>query len=461
MSAETASQKISLKVAIVGRPNVGKSTLFNRLLGRRRALVHDEPGVTRDRLEKEALWWIDGKQARVLLTDTGGWGRGEFQEGIRTQVLKALEEADVVLFVVDGQTGVMDEDRDLCAQLRGGGVFKSKRVFLLVNKIDTSAHEEREGEFFELGIEPVLGISSEHNRGIESLKEALLTGVEIPSPEEGAPLMDLDEPTGIPRVAIVGRPNVGKSSIVNVLLEEERMIVSPVAGTTVDAVDSSVLIDGHPFILVDTAGIRRKGKTERGVEVLSVVQARKSLERADIALLVLDGEEGPVDQDGKIANLIEQAGCSVLILLNKWDAIKKNQPKFNPQDAEKRIRATMPFLNYAPVRVVSAHKRLGFEGLGEALRDLIKHREARIDTHDLTEWVRANSRNYNPLGAKFYFVHQIGRRPPAFALHVNDPLKVHPSLKRHLINTMRDRWKFRGSPLRFSYIQRQKRELTK
>lgn len=437
------------RIVIVGRPNVGKSTLFNRLIGRRQALVYDEPGVTRDRIEKKAKWWIRAKPLEVLLTDTGGLGGDRFADEIKKQVEIALSSADAVIALFDAQTGLTSGDKDLIRLLKKSGVDKKAPIVAAVNKVDAESHEGLISDFFALGIEHVLTISAEHGRGIDDLQETVgdLLGDfsdQVESPIEG----DSDH---IPHIAIVGRPNVGKSTCVNALLREERMITSPIAGTTVDAVDSLTYLNEKPFVLIDTAGIRRKSKTEQGIEVLSVVQARKALERADIAILMLDGETGIVDQDEKIGGLIEEIGCAVILMVNKWDTQRRNQ-EFSRDDAAERIRKTMAFLKYAPIVFVSAKEKRGFQDLGDLISEILHQKQLKIPTHQFTEWVRKEALIHNPMAAKFYLCHQSGRNPPTFVCHVNDPERVHFSLRRHLVNALRERWGFMGSPVRLLFV---------
>ncbi len=491
-----------IRVVILGRPNVGKSTLFNRLYGRRRALVHDMPGVTRDRLEESTDWWIHARQVPVTLIDTGGVGGERFTVEILQQVRIALSDADVAIFLFDGQTGVTPGDRDLLQELNRSGVTGRIPVLAAINKIDHDNHEGLIGEFFGLGLDPVITVSAEHDRGMDDLKEAIavalnldLTGEqaalaeEVSLDEEVEEMSDaefnenspeaLDAPDATeaeaaaeaeaeakwrrehpPRIAIVGRPNVGKSTLINALLQESRMIVSPIAGTTVDAIDSSVMLDGKEFIFIDTAGIRRKGKTEQGVEVLSVVQTRKALERCDVAILMLDGDEGVIDQDAKISSLIEEAGCGVILAVNKWDTQRQNV-KFTREHASDLVRAEMAYLKYAPILFLSAKEGKGFDGLGELITEIMTQRRVKIRTREFTEWVIEEATVHNPSNAKFFLCHQAGRNPPTFVCHVNDPEKIRFSLKRHLINAMRERWGFMGSPVRLSFVEAARKTLPK
>ena len=452
-------------IAIIGRPNVGKSTLFNRLFGRRRALVHNQPGVTRDRIEETTEWWLHRKKFPVKLIDTGGLGGELFSREIQIQVETALEVADIALFVVDSQTGVTPADEEILVQFQKSGLFKKTPVIGIVNKVDDEIHEVRASEFYSLGFDHLLTLSSEHGRGIDDLKiqiaelcpqfleekeekneeiEEVVEEVEVT--EEPAPAVV------VPRIAILGRPNVGKSTLLNTLLGENRVITSPIAGTTVDSVDVKIELNGKPFTLIDTAGIRRKSKTEQGVEVLSIVQARKALERADIALLVLDGEVGISDQDEKIGGLIEEAGCSVVLVMNKWDTQERN-PKFTRQLASERIRAKMGYLKYAPIIFTSGLRGKGFEDLGDLLEEILHQKKLKIPTHEFTEWVRKESTIHNPMNAKFFLCHQTGRHPPTFVCHVNDPEKIHFSLKRHFLNALRERWGYMGTPIRLLFIE--------
>lgn len=438
------------KLAIIGRPNVGKSTLFNRLLGRKRALVHDLPGVTRDRLEEEATWLVRAQEIRLVLVDTGGIGDGTFSGEIEAQVKLALDAVNIAVLVFDGKSGLTPEDEEVLEKLRSMGAFEKLKVIAVVNKVDDAIHEERAFDFYQTGIGELMCVSAEHNRGIEDLKEKLVDEwkkLGILSDEKLA--AQAEDRSGPPKVAIVGRPNAGKSTLINAILGEDRMIVSPIAGTTVDSIDSRVTLNGHEMVLIDTAGIRRKSRTEQGVEVLSVVQTKKALERADVAVLVVDAEIGPSDQEEKIGSLIEEAGLSVIIAVNKWDIIDEKQGKrYTPEMAAEHIRTKMAYLRYAPIVFMSGKRKRGYEDLPELINDILEKRRLRIPTKELTEWILAQTERHNPFDAKFYVAEQVSVNPPTMVIRVNDPKRVHFSLERHLINRLREDYGFDGSPVR-------------
>ena len=435
------------KVVIVGRPNVGKSTLFNRLTKSRRAIVHDRPGVTRDRIIEEVRWNADGEPYDILLIDTGGLGHETFEEEIAHQVELAIQDAKAIIIVFDGREGPTHQDREVVQRIRKA----TKHVPMIgaVNKVDIETLSSLLPDFYSLGLEHLFPISAEHNRGIEDLKEATISLGEFTPAEGEAPEDDRHQ---MRKVAIVGRPNVGKSTLLNAILGEERVITSPVAGTTSDSVDVVAEIGGKKFLLIDTAGVRRRNKTEQGIEVLSVVQTKKALERADIALLILDGEVGTSDQDEKIAGLIEEAGCSVVIAMNKWDTQARNHD-FTTSQAAERIRSQLRFLQYAPITFISGLKNQGLEDLPDLIDDILEQRKIWITTKELTEWVRVESEIHNPDNAKFYHCQQTGRNPPTFVCHVNDPKKIRFSLSRHIVNAMREKWGYMGTPVRLRFLE--------
>ena len=447
----------SMNVVIAGRPNVGKSSLFNRLLGRKRALVLDTPGVTRDRIVESASFWVRAKEYSVNLIDTGGLGEGQFKEEIRRQVDTALKEASVVLFVVDIKAGLTHADEEVFSELRRSGVSEKIPVILVLNKADSDQAEERFAEFYALGVENLIPVSAEHALQIDELKEMVVDLLnpeplpvisdEIPDPEKEEVYVPRT-----PRIAIVGQPNVGKSTLLNAICGEKRTIVSPIAGTTVDVIDLDINWNGKDFTVIDTAGIRRKNKTEQGIEVLSVVQTRKTLERADLAFLVMDGEQGVYEQDEKIAGLIEEMGCSVILVLNKWDTQVGNK-EFSQKLAEEEIRKKIRFLGYAPLVFTTAKDSIGLDRLFRVAQAVIEQRSLKIQTKELTEFLRNAAEVHNPNNAKFYFVHQSGRNPPTFVAHVSDPKKIHFSLSRHLVKAIRGHYGYLGTPVRMHFLK--------
>ncbi|MBI4925973.1 MAG: ribosome biogenesis GTPase Der, partial [Bdellovibrio sp.] len=326
----------------------------------------------------------------------------------------------------------------------------------VVNKVDAEVHETLLFDFYSTGLNSIVTVSAEHGRGIEDLKCELF---DIVSQRKTTSLVECPERPEynnklehIPKITIVGRPNVGKSTFINALLNENRMITSSIPGTTIDSVDSRVNIDNKPYLFIDTAGIRKKSKTKQGVEVLSVVLAQKALERSDLAILLLDGETGITTQDEKIAAIIEKHGCSVILAVNKWDTQKTNF-QFTKMHAATRVRDEMKFLKYAPIVFMSALEKQGFETLGNLIEKILKERKKKISTHIFTEWIRTEATVHNPKNAKFFMCHQTGSHPPSFACHVNDPAKIDSSLNGYFMNSMRKRWGFTGSPIRLYFIK--------
>ncbi len=461
-----------MNVVIVGRPNVGKSSLFNRLLGKKRSLVLDVSGVTRDRIVEPITWWVGGKEYRFNLIDTGGLGPGNFAEEIKQQVKTALEEASLVLWVMDIRAGLTTGDREVHHELRKAGVTERMPVIGILNKSDSDLLDEEMNEFYKIGLEQMIPLSAEHDLGIEDLKDLLVQtaafqGARVKRNDadgddadevnaDGGSVPDAPEvktrAPRIPNVAIIGQPNVGKSTLLNAISGETRSIVSNIAGTTVDSIDTKINWHGKEMVLIDTAGIRRKDKTEQGIEVLSVVQSKKTLERADIALLMMDAEKGVYDQDEKIAGLIEDAGCSVILVLNKWDLQEQNAD-FSQKEAEKMLREKIRFLGYAPLVFLTAKDGIGLDRLFRMIQYVLEQRWVKVPTRDLTDFFKTESEIHNPGNAKFYMTHQTGRNPPTFVSHVNDPRKIHFSLSRHMVKAIRERWGFLGTPIRLSFTK--------
>ncbi len=441
------------QVVIIGRANVGKSTLFNRLIGRKDNLVHNTPGVTRDRLERDLFWQMPGKNFAIRLVDTGGLGEGRFAAEIEEQVIEALKKANMILFMVNYQDGVLPGDLELFHSLKRKtyAPTKPQHAVTVVNKVDDPKHEDNIADFYTVMLDDLILVSSEHNRGVEDLKGLIM---EHATPVEAEP-----EDLRIPKIALIGRPNVGKSTLMNTLLNEKRMIVSPIAGTTSDAVTFKVSFGDTQYELIDTAGIRRKDKTNQGVEVLSVVRTRQALESADVALFMLDGTQGVTDQDEKISGLIEQAGASIIVVVNKWDTHKGSG--FTRTLAETHIREQMGHLHYAPIVYISAKHNQGLQQLPALIVKVLEERRLRVSTKELTDFIQKEAMEHNPAHAKFFYCHQVGSHPPSFVFHVNDPKKIHVTLERTLANSMRRMWGFTGTPIRLMCKEAERRSLPK
>ena len=415
-------------VVIVGRPNVGKSTLFNAITGMRRSIVGDEPGITRDRIIGRAEY----RGRPFDLIDTGGIIQDD-ADMIPSQILKqarvALETAAQVIFLIDGRAEITAADRDLAQMLRKLG----KPVTLAVNKIDSSKREDLTHEFHALGFEHLFPISAEHRIGLDDLLDQVTgdfpAAEQAPEPEHGKRI----------KVAILGRPNVGKSTLLNALVGSDRSIVSPVAGTTRDAVDETVTEEGIEFVFVDTAGIRRKGKTRLMAEKLSVVMARRHLRMSNVAILVLDATEGVLALDATIAGYAHEEGRAVILCVNKWDAAKDpSRRKFLEQ-----IRDELKFLDYAPVVFVSAQKRQGTRALFPLIKKVYESASLHIGTGELNRFVQNLRWEHN---GKINYMTQGSVRPPTFIVFTDRP-KMHFSAERNLVNRLREKFGFDGTPV--------------
>jgi GTPase len=434
------------KIVIVGRPNVGKSTLFNRLAGKRRALTHDLPGMTRDRLS-DVVTLDDGR--RYELTDTGGLEYGEspmsaFADEIKAQAERALDDADFILFVVDGAAGILSEDRDIAQQLRS----VAAKTLLVVNKTDRRDAEANVPEFYELGFERVLPMSAEHGAGLQELTDELEAIVSDESLEEN----EADEADAPIRVAIIGRPNVGKSSLLNRLLNEERAVVSPISGTTRDAIDSEIMRDGKRYLIIDTAGIRRKGKTTDEAEKLAVISARKAIERAEIALVVIDAVDGVTGQDATVAGYADEAGKAALVLVNKWDVGEHTQDE--SKKFEDTVRFKLKFLQYAPLEFISAKSGRRVEKIFPRIDTIVEGYRRRFRTSELNQILERAIRQHQPPSVKgkprrFYYCTQLRPAPPTFALFSNVDEPLHFSYRRYLDNQFREALGLVGCPLHF------------
>jgi GTP-binding protein len=431
-------------VAVVGRPNVGKSTLFNRLIGSRRAIVRDTPGVTRDRIH--GICEFGGWRATVI--DTGGLDPGSEEPlaaQVRKQVLAAIAEADALVFVVDGREGLTALDEEIARLLRR----VSKPVLVAVNKVDARGQEAATADVHRLGMEPVLPVSAEHGRGVAELIEAL--ALRLPTPASG-----MEEEPGPLRIAVVGRPNVGKSSLVNAIAGQDRVVVDAQPGTTRDAVDTPVTVGGHRYVLVDTAGLRRKGRTVGALDKLAAVMARRSLERADLALVVLDGSEGFTTQDARIAGYAEAAGRAVILVVNKWDLVGAAD---RAPEMVRTLRDRLPFLAHAPVVFTSARAGTGLDELFDTIERVGLDYAKEVSTGELNRALTAAVTRRPPAGVhgktlRIFYGTQTGTRPPTFLLFVNDPAALHFSYERYLVSALRERFGFAGCAIRLRLRRR-------
>ncbi len=441
-------------VALVGRPNVGKSTLFNRLAGGRLAIVDDLPGTTRDRIIAEAEW--NGRAFNLV--DTGGIdpthggktplsvGSADFIQEIREQALMAVREADVVLFLTDGQTGVTPPDREVADILRRSqkivaGIAKPP-IFIVVNKCESPAQRNTAAEFYELGLGDPYPVSAVHGIGTGEVLDALVASF--------PPASETEEDESV-KIAIVGKPNAGKSSLLNRLVGEERAIVSPIPGTTRDAIDTQLTFDGMPLTLIDTAGIRRRGKIEHGVEQYSVLRAFKAIERADVVLLLVDAAEGITAQDTHIAGFILDEWKSTVVLVNKWDTIEKDTHTM--EDYTRHVREKLNFMDYVPVLFISAKTGQRVSQVLPTALQVQEERIARLTTSKLNQVLRkALDAHPAPTHAgrqlKIYYGAQVRVDPPTFVLYVNDTKLCHFSFMRYLENQFRAEYGFIGTPLR-------------
>ena len=412
-------------IVIVGRPNVGKSTLFNRITGQRRAIVGDEPGITRDRLHGAAAW--EGR--RFELIDTGGIVVSD-AEYIPSQILKqakvALQNALRVIFLVDGRAEITGADRELADMLRKLG----KPVTLVVNKADTGAKESLVHDFYSLGIRDIFPVSSEHGLGIDNLLAHLTADIPEESPVPANPAI---------RVAIIGRPNAGKSTLLNALTGEERSIVSPIAGTTRDSIDEEVERNGTKFVFIDTAGIRRKGKTKLMAEKLSVVMARRNIRMADVVIVVMDASEGVLGLDATIAGYAHEGGRSVILCVNKWDLTTDGKKA----EFEENVRYHLKFLEYAPVVFLSAKIGSGVNKLFPLIEQCYKSANQRVTTGELNRFVESVHFDER----KILYITQAGMRPPSFVLFTDKAGPLHFSHERYLVNQLRKRFGFLGTPI--------------
>lgn len=441
-------------VALVGRPNVGKSTLFNRIVGRRLAVVSEIPGTTRDRLYADGEWG----GANFTVVDTGGI---ELTEGrhteplsedserflplIRQQAAIAMQDADIIVQVVDGQAGMTAADREVAAILRQA----KKPVIVAVNKLESTKLWDTAYEFYELGLGEVFPVSALHGSGTGDLLDAIVASIPASEFEE-------EEDDSL-KIAIMGRPNSGKSTLLNKLIGEDRAIVSPIAGTTRDALDTKMIWQDEEITLIDTAGIRRRGKIDPGVEKYSVLRAVKALQRADIALLLIDAEEGVTSQDAHIAGMLVESNAGIIILVNKWDLIAKDT--YTLHEFERKVRHELNFLSYAPILFISAKTGQRVNRILPLSSEINETRYQRIATGTLNKFLRNVTAQHPPpskggVRVKFFYLTQPGVAPPTFVFFVNKPQWVHFGYQRYLENKLRETFPLTGTPIRLVFRAR-------
>ncbi|ERT58205.1 ribosome biogenesis GTPase Der [Megasphaera vaginalis (ex Srinivasan et al. 2021)] len=426
-------------VAVVGRPNVGKSTLFNAIVKKRISIVEDLPGVTRDRIYFDAEWL----NQEFTMVDTGGIEfvdeKNHIFTSMRYQAELAIHEADVIIYVVDGKTGIQPQDQEIATLLRASG----KSVILAVNKIDSVEQEMNIYEFYGLGLGDPIGVSAVNLMNLGDLLDEVLKYI------QKVPVLDEDD--GSIHIALVGRPNVGKSSMTNALLGKDRVIVSNIPGTTRDSIDTHWKHDGTEFVLIDTAGMRRKGKIDLPVERYSVVRALRAVDRSDVAVLVLDGLDGVTEQDKKIAGYIHEAGKGCIIVVNKWDLVPKDSKTSLKYTDD--IRRELAFMQYAPILYASALTHQRIDRLADLVKYVSEQQHMRVSTSVLNELLE-DAQLTNPPPAKggrplkIYYMTQASVQPPTFVLFVNDPQLLHFSYTRYLENRLRETFGFEGTPLR-------------
>ncbi len=430
-------------VAIVGRPNVGKSTLFNRITGNRDALVDDMPGVTRDRHYQDAVW----QDVEFTLVDTGGFTEGDrdaFAGMISNQVKQAIADADAVIFVLDGKTGVSPFDNDILSILRK----VTKPVFYAVNKTDGVEKEDILFDFYSLGIEKLYPVSGEHGYGVPDFLDDLIVDL---------PKLDDSKPEEMISLAVVGRPNVGKSSLINRVLGEKRMLVSDVPGTTRDAIDSVFNIKNRSYLLIDTAGIRRKKSVKAKLEKISIIKSLRSLDRCDVALILLDADAGITDQDIKVAGYAYERGCGCIFLLNKWDIVEKDNKTAKIYYENLSMQAK--YMSFAPIMTVSALTGLRVRKIFNMVDEVYKQYSFRLGTGQINRIIQKATEKTEPSlhkgkRIKFYYASQVSSQPPTFVCFVNYPEAIHFSYKRYLVNQIRQAASFDKTPVRLIFRQR-------
>ncbi|MBL8157124.1 MAG: ribosome biogenesis GTPase Der [Anaerolineae bacterium] len=447
-------------VALVGRPNVGKSTLFNRLVGERMAVTDPIPGTTRDRIQSESDW----RGLVFDVVDTGGIevyqpkgtrdttplaeGSIDFVPQIKAQALQAVQDADLVIMLVDATHGITAADEEIAEILRR---HEGKPILVAANKVDTPKIKDNAFDFYGLGVGEVYPISAYHGGGVGDLLDAVVDALQTnPLPEE-------EEDDDLLRIAIVGRPNVGKSSLLNLLMGEERAIVSPIAGTTRDAIDSEITWHGETVRLIDTAGIRRRGKIEPGVEKFSVLRSMRAIERADVVLLLIDAVDGVTEQDQHIAGYVMESHKSIVLIVNKWDVLEKDE--FTINRFRETLRQKFDFLPDPPALFISALTGQRVHQVLETANRIWENRFHRIPTAELNRLLRASVQKHPPPTSgtkrlKLLYLSQVAVNPPVFLFHVNDTRLVHFTYKRYLENQIRTLFPFEGTPIRLSFRPR-------
>jgi GTP-binding protein len=433
-------------IAIVGRPNVGKSTLFNRMVRGKKAIVANEPGVTRDRNYADVQW----EGSIFSLIDTGGFepvSKDRIFVQMREQCQLAIDEADVILFVMDGKEGLTPSDKEIAHILRK----VNKPVFYIVNKIDGPKQEEKVFEFYGLGIETIYPISAEHRSGVNGLMDEVI---------EALPKLAEERWEGeATRVAVIGRPNVGKSSLINRLLGYKRVMVDEAPGTTRDAIDTFFERDGKRYVFIDTAGIRRKSRISLQLEKYSIVEALRTIDRSDVVLLLLDSEEGVTGQDARIGGVIQEKGKGCILVVNKWDLIEKDSETMI--EFEERIYSDLKYLSYAPILFISALTGQRVPKILNLIDHVAEEAKKRISTSQLNkyfgEWLkRSHPPLYKNRIVKLNYITQVSTAPPTFVISTNIPDGIHFSYERYLINHIRETFGFEGVPIRLRFRKKRK-----
>ena len=429
-------------IALVGRPNVGKSTIFNRLVGKKQAIIEDTPGVTRDRIYGTGTYY----DYKFNVIDTGGIDIGEdaFNKEIKMQAELAIDEADIVIFIVDGKEGMTTNDLVVRDILRRS----NKKVVVAINKVDNKKTLENIYDFYELGFDYYIPISGSHNLGMDDLMDEVTSGFKKQIEEEYTP--------DVVKFCVIGRPNVGKSSLVNAILNEERVIVSDVAGTTRDTVDTEFNYEKEKFVVIDTAGMRKKGKVYESVEKYSLLRSMKAIDRSDVCVVVINAEEGIIEHDKHIASYAIESGKALVLVVNKWDTV---DDKNNIKDFTKLIRAEFQFLSYVPIVFLSAKTKKRLATLMPEVIKVFNNSKREVKTSVLNDVITdavalQAPPSYKGKRLKIYFTAQTGIAPPKFTLHVNNKGLVHFSYERYLENKIRENFDFEGTPIEFQFKNR-------